>query len=406
MIKGSQIYYFGNVENLPSFLISRLQSATYGVDRRSTIYRELGNSKTVGEVLDSPELSFDIESFDSSAAFEFLFAGVNYSAAATGTSVTIQDLVKKVDVISPFKETETEGASGYPSVFGVAVPGITLEEITYSFTADGEATLRSSARGSELYYIPGKPVRETFVGNGIATSFTATQATSATPPILTKFRGDDAYFYYVEVGGSRKYLADDYTENWNGSSLVINFLTAPPSGTLINVIYGVQDTAYYLQTIHPDTTTIPEALKHGYVSIYLNNTFLPNLTSFELTARGTVDYKRELGVLYPLTTKEIPEVTGTLRFRPRDRAGFYAMLKRILNITADRTIHVEEVAPNLPIEIRLTNPYTGNIIKTLYSEAIRLNVPGFEARPPDDLEPEISFSCPTSDLAIYKGAKP
>lgn len=417
-VKGTQVYFFGDLVTTTGiyspYLISRVQRGSYGIDRRSTIYREDGNPKMVDELFDSPELSLEIESFDISPRLEFMYAGVDYDQAVSGTYVTFEQLSKKVDILSPINNSPTPSAGKYICKESVIAPGTELEELTYTFPEDGEASMRATARSSEYYIVPGGAVRETFVGEAGTTTYTFQTFSSAdttNTPIKTQFYGEDAYIYYLALNDRRLYKGTDYSESYNEATNTLSFTltNSPQNGDEIVAICGKSKPNEVAIDVYPNPqTTLPAAIKHGHIEVYfdLGTGFIKigQIISLELTGRNTMDTKYELGTVFSYISKGVPEITGRIRFRPWSPSDYVRIIKDyVLKSATSRTFHDAELGQLIGVKITLRNPYNNAILKSFYAPAARLTIPGFEAVPTDDMEVEANLSIPGGEFRIYKG---
>src|SRR4051812_40454500 len=126
-IKSGQILHDVN-----GFVIKRVQTAGPGNLNipQEKIY-ELGNDQSVATIHDIPDLSFDLESYDTSTEFETILVGKDPTTFSSSVGSNEIDFVNAVpiDVISPFKSKK----GGFDIVKGVAVPYLTLEKVEYRF---------------------------------------------------------------------------------------------------------------------------------------------------------------------------------------------------------------------------------------------------------------------------------
>ncbi len=109
-INGGDLIHVGN-----QVLIDRAQTAGPGQVTINTdkIY-ELGNFRSIGQVRDTPDLSFTLECFDVSTEFEALVTGTQTEADVDGIPAgTAFDLAtaRPIDVASQFKAGKSRRAS-------------------------------------------------------------------------------------------------------------------------------------------------------------------------------------------------------------------------------------------------------------------------------------------------------
>src|SRR4051812_33589771 len=97
-IKGGDLLHVGN-----QVLIERAQTAGPGqLNIPSERIYELGNYHSVATIFDIPDLSFSLDSLDSSAALEALLTGQDFSSMADGTAIDLS-LAVPMDVLGQFK---------------------------------------------------------------------------------------------------------------------------------------------------------------------------------------------------------------------------------------------------------------------------------------------------------------
>ncbi len=138
-IKGVDLIHVGN-----RILIDRAQTAGPGQVNIPTekIY-ELGNFKSIGQIRDTPDLSFTLESFDVSPESEALVTGSQTDADVDGLAAgTMFDLAaaRPIDVASQFKAGRQAGAAAYDVIGSVALPPLSWSP---SATASASAPART-----------------------------------------------------------------------------------------------------------------------------------------------------------------------------------------------------------------------------------------------------------------------
>ena len=128
------------------FVVDRIQSAGPGNLNipEEKIY-ELGNWQTIATVRDIPDLSFDLESFDTTCEFEALLLNINPNDLTASQALDFQDHVP-LDIISPFKSRR----NAFDIVKGLAVPYLTLERATYRFGLRQNAAQQFTLRGDSI----------------------------------------------------------------------------------------------------------------------------------------------------------------------------------------------------------------------------------------------------------------
>lgn len=389
------------------FVVDRIQ--TGGVSNlnipEEKIY-ELGNYQTVATVRDIPDLSFDLESVDVSTEIEALLLGEDPTAVVAGDEFDF-NLSKPIDIISPFKSAQ----GLYDVVRGIAVPYLNLESATYRFGTRQNATQSFTLRGDSVFYIPGSPYYEVFAGNGTATTFTF-----AHTAIAHDTNGDTIHALSVCVHKTdgtykRLFYGEDYTDTTTGFTLTAGSLA--PAGSEIHVVYGSATAATYNQTVHQDASVKPAAVRGKNIDVYVetaagSDTLVRwgGVQSFEVSRRVNLENDEEFGnVHYVAQDYNTADVTGSIGLRPRDPADLFSKIHQVANVPSNEIVGTLTSA-TLQVELRISNPDTNALIKTLYIPDARFTVPGLQGRANQKLDTTFNFTSDGGQLLIYAGARP
>lgn len=401
-IKAGQIIHDAN-----GFVVDRIQ--TGGVSNLNIPeekIRELGNFKTVATVRDIPDLSFDLESLDVSTEIEALLLGIDPTTVDPGDEFDFLS-AKPVDVISPFKADQDV----YSIIRGIAIPYLTLENVTYRFGTRTNATQQYTLRGDSVYYVPGTPYYQTFTGNGVTATFNF-----AHTAIDFNDRGDTIYALSVcvtKADGSttRLYFGQDYTNTSAGFTL-LDPANDAPTGSKIKVVYGSTVAASYLQTVHQGVSVKPAAVRGKDLDVYVGSTdATPVFTrwtgvqSFEVSRRVNLDNDEEFGNShYVAQDYDTAEVSGNVVIRPRNVTDLWDKIHQVANVPTDEIVGAN-TSITLPVELRVSDPETGDRIKTLYVPDARFTVPSVQGRVQQKTEVTFNFSSDEGDLLVYDGAR-
>jgi hypothetical protein len=101
---------------------------------------------------------------------------------------------------------------------------------------------------------------------------------------------------------------------------------------------------------------------------------------------------------------DVPEVSGSIEFKPRDPGELLDKIKQISGVTPGTVESVgalRRVA--LPVEIRLKSPTDGTVVKTLHVPDARFTVPGFSGRVQQKLTVTMNFDSDGGQLYAYRG---
>lgn len=388
------------------FVIDRIQ--TGGVSNlnipEEKIY-ELGNYQTVATVRDIPDLSFDLESFDVSTEIEAVINNVNPTTTVDGDEFDFLDS-KPLDIISPFKT-----AKGlYTIVKGLALPYLTLENVTYRFGNTANSTQAYTLRGDSVYYIPGTPYYEQFNGTGAVGPFSFSHAAVPYHENTNTIHALGVCVHYVDGTYKRLFFGTDYTDTTSGFTLVRG--TDAPSGSKLKVVYGSTVAATYPQTVHQNVSVKPAAVRGKNLDLYVGDTSAtPTFTrwtgvqSFEVTRRVNLDNDQEFGnTHYVAQDYDTADVTGNVVVRPRTPDDLWDKIRQVANVPSN-----EVIGPNtsvfLPIELRIYHPDTGDLLKTLYVPDARFTVPAIQGRVQQKTDVTFNFASDGGTLLVYQGAR-
>ncbi len=479
-IKGGDLIHAGN-----QVLLDRIQTAGPGQLNVPTekIY-ELGNYQAVGTILDIPDLSFPMESFDASAEFEsVLIGGItfrnftgdmtaasatltaadgNFTAADVGASVVVQgagtagaDLsttiasvgtattatltapaattvtgagvelsppsgtvfdinkCRPMDIASQFK-TGKNATNPYDVSMGVAVPFLTLEQLSYRFGLRENAQQSATLRGDSIFYTPGSVYVDVFAGTN-----TANQAITVGRPAYP-YRGDTVGGVKYVLGvmlrsGKRLRKGVDYTETATVSgataSVSLTIVDPVPTTDAIRVIYSSSTVATYPQVSHAvSSATRPAAIRGRNIQVYVGGVAVTDqwtgVQQVTTDWRVTLDRDEEFGNSEIVGQDyDVPEVNGTIDFKPRDPQELVERVRQIAGVPDTEVVGaLQRVKLNL--DIVLHSPDTGEVLKTLRIPDARFTVPGYSGRVQQKLTVTFNYESDGGNLKVYKGTAP
>lgn len=387
-------------------MVDRIQTAGVGNLNipEEKIY-ELGNWQTVATIRDTPDLTFDLESLDMSTEIETILT--DQTGATPGTEIDFTD-AKPLDIISPFKS----GSGLYNIVRGLAIPNLTLENVTYRFGMRQNATQQFSLRGDRVYYIPGSPYYQEFTKSGVGPyTFTNTA-------LPYNESGDTLYALgvcYLGTDGTyrRLFFGDDYTNTSANFTLTASAHADLADGGTLKVVYGSLTAATYAQSVHQTVAVKPAAIRGKDIDVYISDgAATPTLVrwtgvqSVEATRRINLDNDEEFGNSHFVAQDyDTAEVSGTITVRPRDPADLWDKIHQVADVP-DNEIIGPFTSTTLPVEIRLNDPDTGDRIKTIYVPDARFQVPGVQGRVQQKLEVTFQFSSDGGLMYVYPGERP
>lgn len=398
-IKSGQFLHEGN-----GFIIDRIQTggaSSLNIPEEK-IY-ELGNYQSVATVRDTPELSFDMESFDMSTEIEALLTGQNPSNTVSGDMFDLSNSMP-MDVVSPFKATGI-----YDVIRGIAIPYLTLESATYRFGVRESSTQSFTLRGDSIYYVPGTPIFENIPLVDGTTTYSLTN--TAIPyaeggdtlyVLSATVKDPDTYQYRRLVFGA------DFTSTT--TDITVNSDYFDEGFTELHVVYGTLATIEYPQSIHPLATVKPAAIRGRDVDVYVSTGGATpvlarwnGIQNFEVTRSVTLENDEELGnYQFVDSSYDQADVTGSITLNPRDVQDLWSKMAQIANVTETEVIGPFSSVP-LEVEVRVTNPDTGDRIKTLSMPTARFMLPNVQGQVQQKQEVTLSFSDDTGVLHVYDG---
>lgn len=384
-IKGGSIIHVGNGVTL----IDRVQTGGPGqVNIPTEKINELGNYKSVATVRDVPDLTFSLESFDTSTEIEQMLCGLT-AVPAEGI-----DLSKAVplDVASQFKAGQN-AADPFKVVASVALPYLFLEQMSYRFGLRDNATQSASLRGDSIFYNPGATFVEETPGTGVAG-----QTIVTAHPAFQVAAGDQRYVLAVTAGTKRLNFGADYTEApgavANGAATVtITLDAAVPADENVRIIYSSPDPVSYDQTVHPDATVKPAAVKGKDIEIYVGGydpldipgsqvNKMASVQGVNIDWRVTIEKDEEFGNYYAVAVdySDVPQVNGGIDIKPRDPAELQALIRQVSNVADPLKVVGTSTSVPLPMDVVIKNPETSAVLKRLHVPDARFTPPGYTGR--------------------------
>ena len=285
--------------------------------------------------------------------------------------------------------------------------------MSYRFGLRDNATQSASLRGDTIFYNPGPCFVETTAGSG-----TAGQTVVTTHPAYQSSESDGRRVLAVTAGTKRLNLGADYTEAagtvTNGAAIVTLTITeAVPATDDIRIIYSSPDSVQYLQTVHPDTTVKPAAIKGRDIEIYAGGydpadvpgsqvNKLTSVQSVNVDWRVTIDKDEEFGNYYAVGLDfDVPTVNGSIDIKPRDSADFMAILRRVTGVTDDKQVIGTASSVPLELDIVVKNPEDGSTLKRIHVPDARFTPPGYQGRVQQKITISLPFESDEGSLLVF-----
>jgi hypothetical protein len=401
-VKSGQILH-----DVHGFVVDRIQSG--GVDSldipEEKIY-ELGNFESVETVRDTPNLSFGVETLDTSTEFEALLTFIDPTTVSPGDEIDLNDH-KPMDIIAPFKA----GQGLFTVNRGLIIPYLTLESSTYRFALRQNSSQQHTLRGDSYFFADGAPYYQEFSGNGVTSQFNFDN-----PALPYRYGGDVLYAVSVCVVFSdgtyrRLFFGEDYT-NTNGHFNLLDPATDAPAGSTLRCVYASAVTTSYPQSVHATAEEKPGAVRGRDIDVYIATADATtvferwtSVQSFEVSRRVTLDADEEFGnPQYVAQDYDVPEVSGSITVKPRDNADLWDKVFQVADVTPGE-IAGPLTSVALPVELHI-NDDDGSRLKTLYIPDARFKVPGVPGRVQTKMEVSFEWSSDGGTLLVYDGERP
>jgi hypothetical protein len=408
-VKGGDLIHVGN-----QVLLDRAQTAGPGQVNIPTekIY-ELGNYQSVGTVLDIPDLSFPVESFDASAELESLLVGKDFATDAPGTEYDLTANLP-VDIASQFKNGRNATNASDVAV-GVSVPCLYLEQLSYRFGVSENAQQSVTLRGDSIFYTPGSVFVQEAAGTGTAGQ-SIVLANDAYP-----YKGDTVagtrYALAVTLKSGRRLLYGvDFTESavvaGDVAAVTITLTEAVDASDTVRVSYASDTVASYPQISHAAASaTRPAAIRGRNIKVFVGGTDMTDqwtgVQSFNAEWRVQLDRDVEFGNSEVVSQDfEVATVSGSIDFKPKDPMSLYKRIAQAAGAASETEVVGALQQAILPLDIVLYSPEDGSPLKTLHVPDARFTLPGYSGRVQQKLTVTFDFESDAGVLKVYKGARP
>lgn len=342
-------------------------------------------------------------------------AGTTLAAGTASISINGIDLSRAVpiDMASQFK-AGLQAADPFKVTASVALPFLYLEQMSYRFGLRDNATQSATLRGDTIFYNPGPTFVEEIAGSGAPGQVIVTDH-----PAYQVAEGDEPRVLAVTAGAKRLAQGPDYAETYGavtaGAALTtITLVDAVPVDEIVRIIYSSPDAVTYPQTVHPDATVKPAAVKGRDIDIYVGD-YDPNdpvgSGAFKLTSVQSinVDYRvaitkdEEFGNYYAVGLDfGTPTVNGSVDIKPRDTADFLKLLRRVSGVTDPTKVIGTATSVPLPLHIVIRNPENGDVLKRLFVEDARFTPPGYQGRVEQQTTVTLPFESDEGNLLIFE----
>lgn len=322
-------------------------------------------------------------------------------------------LAAPIDIASQFKAGLT-APEPFRVTASVALPFLYLEQMSYRFGMRDNATQSATLKGDTIFYNPGPTYVETAAGSGAADQDVVTAH-----PAFEVAEGDARRVLAVSVGNKRLSFGTDYTEAYgtvtDGAAITtITLRDAIEATSNVRIVYSSPDAVSYPQTVHPDTTIKPAAVKGRDIEIYVGGydaadrpgsqvNRLGNVQSVNVEWRVQLEKDEEFGNYYAVGQDfEIPTVSGTVDIKPEDNPGLLALVRKVSGVSDPTKVLGTSTAVPIPMDVVIKNPETGIVVKRLHVPDARFSAPGYEGRVLQKMTVSLPFESDEGTLLVYE----
>lgn len=318
-----------------------------------------------------------------------------------------------IDIASQIKAGKSAPAP-FAVVASVAIPFLYLDSLNYRLGMHDNATQTASLRGDTIFYNPGPAFVESVVGIG-----SSGQTVVTAHPAYQSADADSRRVLAVTVGNKRLTFGSDYTETYgsvSGGAAVTTVLLADTYAATdtIRIIYSSPDAVSYPQSVHPDTTVKPGAIRGRDIEVYVGG-YDPNdvagsqvnklsgVQSVAVTWQVTLDKDEEFGNHYAVGQDfDVPTVNGSVDIRPADPTDWHRLLMKFTGITDATKVIGPSTAVPLALDIVFKHPDTQKVIKRLNIDDARFTAPGYSGQVQQKLNVTVPFESDEGDLLIFE----
>jgi hypothetical protein len=406
-IKSGQIVTIGD-----GFIIDRLQSS--GISQlnipEERIY-EMGNYQSLTTIRDTADLSFDLDSLETSMKTESLLLNVSQSSITSGEGISFTNAVP-ISILSPFRSAQNE----FSIIRGAIVPHLTLESVSYKYGLKANAEQTFTLRGDSVFYVPGTPHEDVFTSNGTQTSFTLSNTAIefynttlglAQYVVNMSVYNPDGTYYRLFNGTNFDYTDTSTTVTFNTGT------TIPVSGAIVKVQYGTTTAETIPQSSNASdgpTAVAPAAIRSKDIDVYIGSTAATpvfsrwsGVQSVDLSWSVNLDADMEFGNPLNVSMDYVtPDVTGTITTKDVTVYELFTKIAQATNVSTSQVAGTLSSTP-VPLEIRLSNPDTGARLKTIYIPDARFEPPAMNDRVNQKMTTPFKFFSDTGQMYVYNG---
>lgn len=414
-INGSQV-----LTQAGKSVLDRVQSAgpsDLSVSR--TKIKELGNELSIGSVADKAEVTYNVESFDTSVEFEARLVGKNpntFPSTPGSNEIDFKNAVP-MDMLSLFKTTKTSSTIAS----GVISPYLSLSAVTYRFGVGDSATQTFTMNGDTELLVPGQPYYEEFTNIGVG-PYTIAHAADLYADGVDSIRVLSVQLCSSTSGLYERVFYDSTGDAGYTNTTTTFTLPEDTSATYdtVKVTYSSQDKTPYTQTgnnpngekVHQTVSVVPAAVRSEHLDVYIGTyaatptwSRMNSVQNVEANWSVTLENGEELGNKhYTYSEYDVPDVSGSIGIKAISTADLANKLSQITGVPSNQVIGPNSSVP-IPIEMHVRHPDTGLRLKTIYIPDARFDLPGFNGQVDTRLENTLNWTSDSGQMLVYNGSR-
>lgn len=148
-------------------------------------------------------------------------------------------------------------------------------------------------------------------------------------------------------------------------------------------------------------TVKPAAIRGRDIDVYVAGVKKISVQSIQLDWKVTLNPDEEFGNYHYVDQDfEVPDVTGTIVFKPRDTFELQALMQQLSGTTDPLQSAPATTSPALALKINLKNPIDGRVLKSLAVSDARFDMPGYSAKVLQKLDFSVKFTSDSGALVV------
>lgn len=369
------------------FDVPRVQRVTLNADVPVTDIYELGNNRLAGTTSDIPNITLTFSAMDVGVkAFAVLTGSDPASYPSDGVDISALD---EVDAVLYVKD-----ASVSDYVKSAHARRLQVQNFTFNYSVDGESTEEYTLIGSQRKWFKNDIIVDKFTSG--TTSFTLTQT-----PIQLKSGN-----YALSVILDGEYLTETTGTPATGEYKIVGTtLTTYDSRTSkLFAVYHASPAGNNWSYI--SDASMPAAIRGKDVTVSIAAAGVSRVQSVNINGNLNVQAVREMGndnvVGYQ---RQVPTVDGSLSVLDTDTELLDLLLNGTTTAETEFDPGTECVPSGVPLEIKMYDPCSDALLKTIYIPEIVFTGDSYSANVNQNASYTLNWKSNTAECYVYSGAR-